>query len=46
MHRDGKQLIPMPTTIGACTFINDLRLEEIRRAVGVFEGEFAECRIV
>lgn len=41
MHRDGKQLIPIPTAIGACDFINDLRLDEIRSAVNFLETKFA-----
>lgn len=40
MHRDGKQLIPVPTAIGACDFINDLRCDEICSAVEILEREF------
>lgn len=40
MHRDGKQAIPIPTAIGACDFIHDLRRDEIRSAVAILEREF------
>jgi 2-epi-5-epi-valiolone synthase len=46
MHRDGKQLIPIPTAIGACDFINDLRRDEIRRAVEALEMEFSNSEAV
>lgn len=35
MHRDGQQLIPIPTGIGQCTFINDLRRNEIASAIDI-----------
>lgn len=44
MHRDGKQLIPVPTTIGVCDFINDLRWDEIRSAVEALERDFADSK--
>lgn len=38
LHRDGKQSIPIPTAIGECGFINDLRFDEICKAVKTLEG--------
>lgn len=46
MHRDGKQLIPIPKAIGECDFINDLTWDEIHRAVEFCENEFANSAIV
>ena len=42
MHRDGKQLIPVLTTIGVCDFINDLSRDEIYSAIETFERDFAD----
>ncbi|MGE5546240.1 MAG: sedoheptulose 7-phosphate cyclase [Solirubrobacterales bacterium] len=44
MHRDGKQLIPIPTAIGECAFLNDLEWNEVRSAVAVLEREHLEWR--
>lgn len=31
-HRDGLQRLPMPSGVGTCVFLNDLRLDEIQAA--------------
>lgn len=38
MHRDGQQLIPVPTGIGCCTFINDLTKEEVQFAINILQN--------
>lgn len=38
MHRDGQQLIPVPTQIGRCQFINDLRKEEVKFALDIMQN--------
>lgn len=40
MHRNGKQLIPIPVAIGNCDFVNDLTQEEICNAVNFFQDRY------
>ncbi|CAM3424914.1 sedoheptulose 7-phosphate cyclase [Paracidovorax anthurii] len=42
-HRDGMQRLPIPAGIGACTFINDLRPDEIRAAAREMAGAPSEA---
>jgi 3-dehydroquinate synthase len=37
MHRNGKQLIPIPVGIGHCKFINDLSQKEIQPAIDILK---------
>ena len=37
IHRNGRQLIPIPVGIGRCKFINDLCLEEIQPAIDILK---------
>ncbi len=46
MHRDGKQLIPIPSSIGVCDFINDLSWDEVHSAVKALAGEFLDSEAV
>ncbi len=46
MHRDGKQLIPIPKAIGASEFINDPKRDEICLAVESLKKEFAESKVL
>lgn len=36
-HRGGQQRFPLPVRLGECTFINDLRHEEVARALREFQ---------
>jgi 2-epi-5-epi-valiolone synthase len=36
-HRNGLQRVPLPEGLGQCTFVNDIKLEEIRSACKVLE---------
>ena len=42
MHRDGKQLIPVPTGIGVCDFINDLEWDEVCSATDAMRDLFSD----
>jgi 2-epi-5-epi-valiolone synthase len=49
-HRNGHQRVPMPDGIGNCTFLNDIRREEIEMAVerlmrySVFDNSLFDTR--
>ena len=36
-HRNGQQSVPLPAGIGNCTFVNDIRMEDIQHAVLAME---------
>jgi len=36
-HRNGNQYIPIPTGIGSCVIINNLKEEELISAMNTFE---------
>ena len=40
MHRNGQQLLPIPTAIGECTFINDLSQKDIYAALNILKNHF------
>lgn len=44
MHRDGRQLLPVPIGIGSCSFVNDLQWEEVQCAVTELEKLFTDRR--
>ncbi len=46
MHRNGKQSIPVPSSIGTCDFINDLSRDEVCNAVKFFNNKFREGEAV
>jgi 3-dehydroquinate synthase len=45
MHRDGKQLIPVPVGIGACDFINDLEWDELCSATEAVRELFSDSEV-
>ena len=36
-HRNGQQRVPLPEGLGQCTFVNDIRFEEIQSACKILE---------
>lgn len=36
-HRDGLQRVPLPSTIGKCVFVNNIKYEDITRACAILE---------
>lgn len=36
-HRNGHQRVPLPQGLGGCTFVNDIKLEEVRSACNIYK---------
>jgi 3-dehydroquinate synthase len=37
-HRNGSQNFPIPTKIGSYKFLNDIKIEDIRKAIKIYQG--------